>query len=90
MPNERRTHYVERRRSTNPDVYETIDSGKRYANFEFTKGFNHTVYVTTLIDLNTHGEQIKLMERNISEKTPISITLDNALHITLPITQNDL
>ncbi|RDH83850.1 MAG: hypothetical protein DIZ80_06865 [endosymbiont of Galathealinum brachiosum] len=88
IPNEIHIRYVKERRTTDSNSYDTVDSGERYVNFEFTKGFNHTVYVTTLIDLDTHANQLEEINRNISSNNAMTLSLDKDLHISIPIISN--
>ena len=61
IPNEINIRYVKQRRSTDSNSYDTVDSGERYVNFEFTKNFKNTVYVTTLINLDSYANQMILL-----------------------------
>jgi len=85
IPKEIEIRYLKRRRSGNSDTYENVDSGERYITFEFNERFSHPVYVTTLIDLATHNDQIDMIRRNIEDKRPMKLNLSDSLKIILPV-----
>jgi len=81
IPNEITIRYVKQRRSADSNSNNYVDSGERYINFSFTKGFEHTVYVATLID--NDSDIIKKIEQSITDQKAINLTLDNDLNIKL-------
>jgi len=83
IPNELQIRYIERLRNNSLNEYETVDSGERFVNFEFTKGFSHTVYVVTIIDMATHADLVGVIEQNIMYKKPMLLTVDEHRGITL-------
>lgn len=85
VPVEISTRYVKERRTTDSNSYDNVDSGERFVNFKFTKAFQDTVYVTTLIDLDTHANQIDEIYLNIKEKRSMELNLNEDYTITLPV-----
>jgi len=83
IPNEIAIRYVKQRRSTDSNSYDYVDSGERYINFSFTKGFEHTVYVAALIDIENNVDVFKKIEKSITNQKPVNLTLDNDLNIRL-------
>ena len=83
-PKQIKIRYIKQRRSGNSDSYEEIDSGERYIIFEFIKGFTQPVYVSTLVDVQTHKNKIKEIYFNIKSLKSMSVTLEDDLSISIP------
>jgi hypothetical protein len=85
VPNEIKPKYIKHKKSTssNSTDYETVDSGDRYVNFEFTEGFTRPVYVATLLRANQRDELQSKIENNIQGKIPMSVKIGDDLDIAI-------
>ena len=83
IPVEIAIRYTKVKTSSNPDRYDTVDSGQRYITFTFSRGFDHDVYVTTLISINSHSKQIDEIKKAIENRTAMDITVGDDLSISI-------
>jgi hypothetical protein len=85
VPNEIKPKYIKRRKATskNSTDYETVDSGDRYVNFEFTEDFSRPVYVATLLHAGQRNELQSKVENNIKGKVPMRVIIGDDLDIDI-------
>jgi len=77
--------YVRQRHSSSSNDYHMVDSGERYVTFEFNKGFEVPVYVTTIIDLEKYTKQIPFIEQSIGNAAPMQVLVNDDLSISIPL-----
>lgn len=83
MPNEIEIKYVKRRDRSDKTSYDNVDSGERYVNFEFTKGFSKPVYVATVFTIEQQPELEDAIKENINNRTSMPLKVNDNLSITL-------
>lgn len=83
FPVEMSIRYERRERSTKKNDYITEDSGDRYINMRFERGFKHPVYVAAIINVNTHAAQLAEIERKVRQKQPFDVLVNDDLGISI-------